>query len=66
VVYSECPDYFAHNVPFSENFGNTLGKFQENVRNILNVPSFPVFLTFSWNFPKVFPKFSENGTLWAK
>jgi hypothetical protein len=44
-------------------FQKILGTLQENVRNILNVPSFPVFLTFTCSFPEVFPKFSENGTL---
>jgi hypothetical protein len=66
VIYSECPDHFAHNIPFLENFGNTLGKFKENVRKTGKLGTFKMFLTFPWNFPKVFPKFSKNGILWAK
>jgi hypothetical protein len=56
VVYSECPEKCAHNVFFSEIFGKTL----KNVRNILNVPGFPVFLIFNYSVPKVFPKFSKK------
>jgi hypothetical protein len=47
-------------------FRKFLGTLQENVRNIQNVPSFPGFLIFSCSFPEVFPKISENGTLWSE
>jgi hypothetical protein len=47
-------------------FWKNLGTLQENVRNIQNVLSFPVFLIFSCSFPEVFPNFSENGTLWLE
>jgi hypothetical protein len=37
-----------------------MGKFKMFPKN---VPSFPVFLTFTSSFPKVFPKLSKNGSV---
>jgi hypothetical protein len=55
-----------HNCIFRSKAEYQMGNaVQENFRSILNVPSFPVFLTFTCSFPKVFPIFSTNGTLWA-
>jgi hypothetical protein len=55
VVYSECPDHFTHNVLFLENFRNTLGKLQVNIRKTGKLGTFKMFLTFS-----------KNSTLWVK
>jgi hypothetical protein len=56
VVYSECPDHFAHNVPFSVNFGNTFGKCQEHFECSLSSCLPDIYLQFCQSVPKIFPK----------
>jgi hypothetical protein len=56
VVYSECPDHFAHNVTFSVNFGNTFGKCQEHFECSLSSCLPDIYLQFCQSVPKNFPK----------